>query len=81
MRSDYSDLINKIRITGSYIDKLDGIESEMKEDIECNRLEPKVKDILEKCMEDINQIYVKFVDCDTLQVNTIDDKDEIGDNK
>ena len=76
MDNKYAELINKIRITGCYIDKLAKIENEMVEDIEANILEPIVKDIVEKCIDDINGIYIQqainnktIVDKSTLQVD------------
>ena len=58
MLNVYNELLNKIRITGNYIDKLASIEGEMTLDVEENRLELKVKDILDKCIDDINKIYI-----------------------
>ena len=81
MNNDYNDLINKVRITGNYIDKLANIEIEMSEDIKSSRLEPRVKDILEKCMDEINEIYINSATLET-RLNAIDEHnksvDEIG---
>ena len=58
MNSEYSKLINKIKVTGDYIDRLARIESDMKE-AGCNGLiDNKAIDSLEKCIDDINKIYI-----------------------
>ena len=55
MNSEYSKLINKIKVTGDYIDRLARIESDMKE-AGCNGLiDNKAIDSLEKCIDDINK--------------------------
>ena len=67
LNSEYSKLINKIKITGDYIDRLATIESEMKE-AGCNGLiDNKAIDSLEKCIDDINKIYIDtggYIDTD-----------------
>ena len=58
MHSDYSDLINKIKVTGDYVERLTRIEDNMRECV-CNGLvENKALEILEKCINDINSIYI-----------------------
>ena len=54
----YNDLLNKIRTTRDYVNKLETLVGCMSLDVEENKLELKVKDILEKCIDDINKIYI-----------------------
>ena len=54
----YEVLMVKISKTRKYIDSLARIESNMKADVEENIIEQKVVDIVEKCIDDINEIYI-----------------------
>ena len=54
----YSELMEKIRVTGDYVSTLARVESNMNDDVEENNIDIKVKDILSKCIDDINLIYV-----------------------
>ena len=57
-KDKYNTLINKIRMTSKYIDELMVMESKMCNDVDNNTLDIKVRDILEKCIDDINKIYI-----------------------
>ena len=62
---DYRTLTNKITQTSSFIDKLSRIEGEMCECIELDKLDVRVKDILTKCIDDINSIYMNIAPLET----------------
>ena len=67
MNSEYSKLINKIKVTGDYIDRLARIESDMKEAGCSGLIDNKAIDSLEKCIDDINKIYIDtggYIDTD-----------------
>ena len=54
----YSDLMEKIRVTGDYVSTLARVESNMNDDIEENKIDIKVKELLSNCIDDINKIYI-----------------------
>ena len=55
---EYTQLINKVQKTGEYVDRLARIESNMNDDIEENKIDIKVKELLCNCIDDINKIYI-----------------------
>ena len=54
----YNELLNKIRTTRDYIVKLETLMGCMSLDLEENKIDIKVLDILYKCRDDINEIYI-----------------------
>ena len=54
----YAELMDKIRITGNYIDDLEKLKDNMYADVEKNELDIEVQDILIKCIADINKLYI-----------------------
>ena len=55
---EYTQLINKVQKTGEYVDRLARIESNMNDDLESNKIDIKVKELLSNCIDDINKIYI-----------------------
>ena len=56
---EYRELINKISLTGNYIKQLEEIKIDMNQELENNKIDIKVVNILTKCIKDINAIYIK----------------------
>ncbi len=56
MDNNYIDLINKIQVTSDYVDKLTRIKVSMSENVSINN---EALEILEKCINDINKIYIE----------------------
>ena len=54
----YNELLNKIRTTRDYIVKLETLMGCMSIDLEENKIDIKVRDIVKKCVDDINKIYI-----------------------
>ena len=54
----YNDLLNKIRTTRDYVNKLETLMGCMSIDLEENKIDIKVRDIVKKCVDDINKIYI-----------------------
>jgi len=80
-RDKYNTLINKIRMTSKYIDELMDMEDKMCKDVDNNTLDIKVRDILVKCMNDINDIYINSGTLETrLEAISHDILDKVIDN-
>ena len=56
MDNNYIDLINKLQVTSDYVDKLTRIKVSMSENVSINN---EALEILEKCINDINKIYIE----------------------
>ena len=58
MNIEYSNLIDRVRLTGNYIDQLARIESQMDSNVENNALDIRVQKLLSDCIDEINKIYI-----------------------
>ena len=65
VNNKYELLLVKVSKTRKYIDSLARIESNMLADVGEDILEQKVVDILEKCIDEINEIYINSADLET----------------
>lgn len=54
----YNELLNKIRTTRDYVVKLETLMGCVSLDLEENKIDIKVKDILKKCIAEIDEIYI-----------------------
>ena len=67
INNKYSELMEKIRLAGHFVSELTNIEHSMNVELEDNNIDIKVKDILSKCIDDINKIYIDtggYIDTD-----------------
>ena len=69
----YNDLLNKIRTTRDYVNKLETLMGCMSIDLEENKIDIKVKDKLKKCITEIDEIYINH-ECAVLNSDNLDEK-------
>ena len=79
MNIEYSNLVDRIRLTGSYVEQLARIESNMSDDLEENNIDIIVQEKLNKCINEINAIYVATPD--TTKNGRLFLDDELKENK
>ena len=73
MDTKYIKKIEELKKVGDYIDRLYQIECDMDNDVNNNKLDKKVHNILESCMDKINDIYINSVPLE-VRLNAINDE-------
>ena len=58
INNKYSELMEKIRLAGHFVSELTNIEHSMNVELENDNIDIKVKDILSKCIDDIDNLYI-----------------------